>query len=111
MSTNNSNPGVQSRFSLQGRVALVTGAGPGPVALFPAVLAEAGAKVVCVAPRLEGVEAVAAAIREKGGQAMACVMDVTDRESLKLAYDTSEREFGTVDVLINNAGLSSPAPF
>jgi NAD(P)-dependent dehydrogenase (short-subunit alcohol dehydrogenase family) len=56
MSTNNNNPGVQSRFSLQGRVALVTGAGSGLGAHFAAVLAEAGARVVCVARRLLRVE-------------------------------------------------------
>jgi NAD(P)-dependent dehydrogenase (short-subunit alcohol dehydrogenase family) len=111
MNTNNNNPAVQSRFSLQGRVALVTGAGSGLGAHFARVLAEEGARVVCVARRLERVEAVAAAIRENGGQAMACVMDVTDGESIKLAYDTAEREFGIIDVLINNAGLSDPAPF
>jgi NAD(P)-dependent dehydrogenase (short-subunit alcohol dehydrogenase family) len=111
MSTNNNNPGVQSRFSLQGRVALVTGAGSGLGAHFAAVLAEAGARVVCVARRLERVESVAAAIRQSGGQAMACVMDVTDGESIKQANDTAEREFGMIDVLINNAGLSDPAPF
>jgi len=111
MSTNNNNQGVLSRFSLQGRVALVTGAGSGLGAHFARVLAEGGAKVVCVARRLERVEAVAAAIRETGGQAMACMMDVTDCESIRQAYDTVEREFGTIDVLVNNAGLSDPAPF
>lgn len=111
MSASNNNPDIESRFSLQGRVALVTGAGSGLGAHFAAVLAEAGAKVVCVARRLERVEAVAAAIRAKGGVAMACVMDVTDSESITLAFDTAEREFGSIDVLINNAGLSDPAPF
>lgn len=112
MTTNNNNSrSVQSRFSLQGRVALVTGAGSGLGAHFAAVLSDAGAKVVCVARRLDRVEAIAAGIREKGGEAVACVMDVTDCASIKLAYDVAERHFGKIDVLINNAGLSDPAPF
>lgn len=111
MSANNNNPGIESRFSLHGRVALVTGAGSGLGAHFAAVLAQAGARVVCVARRLERVEAVASGIRERGGEAMAWVMDVTDSASITQAFDAAEREFGVVDVLINNAGLSDPAPF
>lgn len=111
MGTNNNSQAVQPRFSLQGRMALVTGAGSGLGEHFATVLAEAGAKVVCVARRLERVEAVAAGIRENGGEALACVMDVTDCESIKQAFDAAEREFGKIDVLVNNAGLSDPAPF
>lgn len=108
---NNNNASVQNRFSLEGRVALVTGAGTGLGAHFARVLAEAGAQVACVGRRVERVETVAAGIRARGGEAFACAMDVTDSVSIKQAYDQIEGEFGQVNVLVNNAGLSDPAPF
>ncbi|WP_439386555.1 SDR family NAD(P)-dependent oxidoreductase [Ideonella sp. YS5] len=98
-------------FSLDGRVALVTGASSGFGERFATVLAAAGAKVACVARRADRVEAVAEAIRAAGGEAMPCVMDVTDHASMRAGFDAIEARFGTVDVLVNNAGLSAPAPF
>lgn len=108
---NNNSANMQDRFSLEGRVSLVTGAGTGLGAHFARVLAGAGAKVACVARRLDRVEAVAANIRAQGGEAFACVLDVTDGTSIKQAFDSVERHFGLIDVLVNNAGLSDPAPF
>ena len=100
-----------ARFSLAGRVALVTGASSGFGAHFATVLAGAGAKVACVARRRERVEALAHSLRDGGAQAVACVMDVTDLASIRAGFDTIEAALGTVDVLVNNAGLSAPAPF
>lgn len=103
---------VLKRFSLEGRVALVTGAGSGLGERMAHVLAAAGAKVACVARRVERVEAVAAAIRDAGGQAMACRMDVGDRSSLGPALDAIEARFGgPVEILINNAGATDPTVF
>lgn len=98
-------------FSLAGRVALVTGASSGFGAHFASVLARAGAKVACVARRADRVEAVAGSIREAGGQAFGCAMDVTDPASIRQGFDAVEAALGTVDVLVNNAGLSAPAAF
>jgi NAD(P)-dependent dehydrogenase (short-subunit alcohol dehydrogenase family) len=50
-------------------------------------------------------------IVEQGGEAYACEIDVADRDSIKRAFDRIEERLGTVDIAINNAGLSSPAPF
>ena len=102
---------IGQKFSLAGRVALVTGASSGFGARFASVLAEAGAKVACVARRAERVDEVARSICEAGGQAVGCAMDVTDARSIREAFDTIEATLGTVDVLVNNAGLSAPAPF
>jgi NAD(P)-dependent dehydrogenase (short-subunit alcohol dehydrogenase family) len=98
-------------FSLAGRVALVTGASSGFGEHFATVLAGAGAKVACVARRRDRVETLAAALRERGAQAIGCAMDVTDARSVQAGFDAVEATLGTVDVLVNNAGLSAPAPF
>jgi NAD(P)-dependent dehydrogenase (short-subunit alcohol dehydrogenase family) len=99
------------RFSLAGRVALVTGASSGLGAHFADVLAGAGAKVACVARRTDRVQATAAAIKARGGKAHACAIDVTDAASIARAFDEVEEALGTVDLLVNNAGATAPAPF
>jgi len=101
----------RDRFSLAGRVALVTGASSGFGARFAQVLAEAGASVACVARRADRVEAIAQGIEAAGGKAFACAMDVTDGGSIRAGFDAIEAALGVVDVLVNNAGLSDPAPF
>ena len=100
-----------AKFSLAGRVALVTGASSGFGAHFATVLARAGAKVACVARRRDRVDALAHALRDTGAQAVGCAMDVTDVDSIRAGFDSVEAALGTVDVLVNNAGLSAPAPF
>ncbi len=103
---------VLGRFSLEGRVALVTGSGSGIGERMAHVLAAAGARVACVARRIERVEAVAQAIRDAGGQALACRMDGADKASIGPALDAIEAHFGQpVDILVNNAGLSNPTVF
>ena len=88
---------------LSGKVAIVTGAARGIGAELAHTLAAAGAKVV-VADVLDG-GAVAARIGAAGGEAMFCRADVTSPQSVAaLAADTIAR-FGTVDVLVNNAGI------
>src|SRR4249920_788854 len=102
---------LAAKFSLSGRVALFTGASSGFGAHFATVLAAAGAKVACVARRQDRVDALAHALRDTGAQAVGCAMDVTDLASIRAGFDTVEAALGTVDVLVNNAGLSAPAPF
>ena len=93
-------------FDLTGRIALVTGASSGLGAEFARVLAAAGAQVVIGARRSDKLEALAEEIRANGGSALAVVMDVTQADSIAMAFDRAEQEFGVVQVLVNNAGVS-----
>jgi NAD(P)-dependent dehydrogenase (short-subunit alcohol dehydrogenase family) len=93
-------------FSLKGRVALVTGASSGLGERFAEVLAEAGAAVALVALRHELLEEVRARIAAAGARTIAVVADVRDRAAMMRAFDQAEAELGTVDILINNAGVA-----
>jgi NAD(P)-dependent dehydrogenase (short-subunit alcohol dehydrogenase family) len=95
-------------FSLEGKVALVTGASSGFGVHFAQVLAQAGAKVVLAARRTEMLEAACADIVEQGGKAVAVTMDVTDSYSIHAAFDEAEQHFGVVNIVINNAGITLP---
>ena len=90
---------------LTGRVALVTGASSGLGARFAQVLAAQGAAVVLAARRLDRLEALAVQITAAGGKALAVQMDATDTASLIGAVAAGEAAFGTIDILINNAGM------
>jgi 3-oxoacyl-[acyl-carrier protein] reductase len=93
-------------FSLQGRVALVTGASSGLGTQFAKALAENGASVALVARRAERLEALKKEIEAKGGKAIAVEADVTDRAAMSGAFDAAEKAFGTVTILVNNAGIA-----
>ena len=94
------------RYSLDGRVALITGASSGIGAHLAKLFGAAGAKVVLGARRTDRTEEVAEAIRAGGGEAHAVALDVTDEASIIAAYDEAESTFGTVDTIVANAGLS-----
>ncbi len=96
-------------FDLSGEIALVTGASSGFGARFARVLAANGAKVVLVARRAGPLEGVLAEIRATGGEAIAVAADVTEAAGIARAFDGAERAFGTVTVLINNAGTAHAA--
>jgi NAD(P)-dependent dehydrogenase (short-subunit alcohol dehydrogenase family) len=93
----------ENLFSLQGKIALVTGAGTGMGRRFASTLARAGAQVVCVARNLERLESVAAGIRASGGQAVAVSGDVGSSEAVEAMFDAAERAYGRVNVLVNCA--------
>lgn len=93
-------------FDLAGKVALVTGASSGLGERFAQVLAANGASVALVARRKERIEALQKKIEASGGKAVAIVADVTDRAAMAKAFDAAEKAFGTVTILINNAGVA-----
>src|SRR6266849_3826455 len=88
-------------FDLGGRVALVTGASSGLGVRFAEVLAANGAAVALVARRRDRLAGVKSRIEAAGGRAIAVEADVLNR-----AFDTVEAAFGTVTILVNNAGVA-----
>jgi len=92
-------------FDLAGRVALVTGASSGLGARFAELLSANGAAVGLVARRRDQLARVASRIEEAGGRALAVTADVLDRAAMNRAFDEIEAQFGTVTILINNAGI------
>jgi len=93
-------------FRLDGRRALVTGAGRGIGAGASAALAEAGAAVTLVARSSADIDAVAAAIRAAGGAAEAAPLDVGDLDAVRAFFDARP----AFDILVNNAGTNRPMP-
>ena len=92
-------------FSVANKVALVTGASSGLGANFARVLAQSGASVGVVARRADRLEALVDEITRAGGTAHAVALDVTDTASIGAAVEEVERALGTVNVLVNNAGM------
>ncbi len=97
---------AQDIFDLKGRVALVTGASSGLGVRFAEVLAGAGAAVALVARRADRLAAVRERIETAGGRAVAIGADVLDRAAMTRAFDAAENAFGTVTILVNNAGVA-----
>src|SRR6186713_363245 len=95
---------------LQGRVAFVTGASSGIGQACAVAFAEKGAKVVLAARRIDRLEALVAQIEAMGGEALAVATDVTDETAVQNLFDRAVERFGTVDVLINNAGVADSMP-
>lgn len=93
-------------FSLNGRVALVTGASSGLGVQFAKALADNGAAVALVARRADRLKSLKDEIEGKGGRAVAIEADVTDHASVARAFDAAEKAFGTVTILVNNAGIA-----
>jgi len=91
--------------SLQGQVAVVTGASGGLGAHFARLLASEGAAVALAARRLDKVEALAGELAGAGHRAMALRLDVADAGAIGPAFDEVEAALGPISILINNAGV------
>jgi NAD(P)-dependent dehydrogenase (short-subunit alcohol dehydrogenase family) len=91
---------------LQDRVVVVTGASSGIGEACAVAFAQKGARVVLAARRAERLEALVQKLKGAGGQALAVVTDVTDEAAVQALFDKAVESFGTVDVVINNAGIA-----
>jgi len=94
-------------IDLSGRVALVTGASSGLGAQFARTLSAAGAAVVLAGRRVEKLKDLRAEIDGAGGDAHVVELDVTDHDSIKSAVAHAETEVGSIDILVNNSGVSA----
>jgi NADP-dependent 3-hydroxy acid dehydrogenase YdfG len=92
-------------MSIDGKVALVTGASSGIGAATALKLAKAGAKIGLAARRLDRLSALQRQIAANGGQAVALEMDVVDQASVTAGAEKLAEAFGSIDILFNNAGL------
>ena len=101
---------VLERFSLAGKVALVTGASSGLGAGFSVALAQAGADVVLAARRQDGLDAARRAVERLGRSALAVPADVTDPDACRAVAQAAVGRFGRLDVLVNNAGMGTAVP-
>lgn len=93
-------------FSLSGKRVLVTGASSGLGRHFAKTLAKAGAQVVVGARRVDRLQELVADIRSEGGVALALPLDVASRASVVACLDELCRQYGGLDVVVNNAGVS-----
>jgi NAD(P)-dependent dehydrogenase (short-subunit alcohol dehydrogenase family) len=99
--------GLCRLFSLEGKVALVTGATMGLGLHFARVLHQAGAKVAFAG---RSIGRIAADVETLGDRAMAVALDVADGTSIAPAFDAIEARFGACDLLVNNAGIAITKP-
>ena len=94
-------------IDLSGRVAFITGASSGLGAQFARTLAQAGAAVVLASRRIEKLKDLRATINGEGGDAHVIELDVNDHDSIKSAVAHAETEVGSIDILVNNSGVST----
>ena len=92
-------------MNIQSKVALVTGASSGIGQATARLLAKEGVKVGLAARRTDRLQHLKTEIEQSGGQALVLEMDITNQQSVKAGVDQLAKAFGTIDFLINNAGV------
>lgn len=102
--------GWQDRFSLAGRKALVTGASKGIGAEIAAVFAEAGADIVALGRNAADLAATAKAVRAQGRRCLTLIAEMASPTEPVAACEQALAEWGTIDILVNSAGMAHVAP-
>ena len=93
-----------SKFGLEGKTAIITGGAGGLGTAMAQAYAEAGANVVVASRNEENVEKVASEMKSRGQTALAVTVDITEPDQVEQMIDTTVEVFGSVDVIVNNAG-------
>ncbi len=92
---------------LKDKIAIITGAGRGIGATTAEKFAKEGAKVVVADINKNDIEEIVNSIKENGGEAIGVIVDVTNREQVDSLMSKTLKEFGKIDVLVNNAGITA----
>ncbi len=95
-------------FALDGRRALVTGSARGIGRAIALAMADAGADVAVTSRNGDDAEPVAREIREKGRRSVALLLDVRHALSIRVCFERLDREWGSLDILVNSAGVNIP---
>lgn len=98
-------------LSLQGKVAIVTGSAQGIGRVTAIKIAQQGARTAIVDLNLEGAENVAREIKEIGGEAIPLKVDVTDFDQINGMVDRLRKQYGRIDILVNNVGWNRTQDF
>jgi gluconate 5-dehydrogenase len=101
---------IQELFSLKGKTAIITGGGRGLGQQIAVAYAEAGANVVVCSRNLDACQQFCEALKEKGVRSLAVKCDVANPADIQLVVDETMKEFGRIDILVNNSGTSWGAP-
>ncbi len=100
----------KEKFRLDGKVGIVTGGGRGLGSQMALALAKQGAAVVVAARTQAQIDEVAKEIKDAGGKALAVATDITDRNACFALIDAAVKEFGRLDIMMNNAGIGDRRP-
>ncbi len=99
-----------ARRTLEGKVAIVTGAGRGLGRVMAEALLRAGASVAVAGRTSSALEEIVSAAESRGQRVLARVTDVTDEASVEAFVEAARQEFGHIDIVVNNAGVLSSVP-